>query len=184
MLQRGGGVAEWFKAAVLKTAELQGSVGSNPTPSAMYRNELRSRDGGSRDAQQDTMVIEDGHRAGSAEGNPRFRDNLLRACRNPSGARARGRDLGTVGRWPSRCPRILAAEAREQGSSGTPVTSLGARNLCHRSEQVWWSALRPEHRSRRDHVLGGTQGNGGVFSTARAGREGATRSRDNEDRLS
>ena len=38
-----GGVAEWFKAAVLKTAELQGSVGSNPTPSAMYRNELRNR---------------------------------------------------------------------------------------------------------------------------------------------
>src|SRR6185295_19518053 len=29
-----GGVAEWFKAAVLKTAVLQGTVGSNPTPSA------------------------------------------------------------------------------------------------------------------------------------------------------
>jgi hypothetical protein len=29
-----GGMAEWFKAAVLKTAEPQGSVGSNPTPSA------------------------------------------------------------------------------------------------------------------------------------------------------
>ena len=28
-------MAEWFKAAVLKTAELQGSVGSNPTPSAI-----------------------------------------------------------------------------------------------------------------------------------------------------
>ena len=27
-------MAEWFKAAVLKTAEPQGSVGSNPTPSA------------------------------------------------------------------------------------------------------------------------------------------------------
>ena len=29
-----GGVAEWFKAAVLKTAVLKGTVGSNPTPSA------------------------------------------------------------------------------------------------------------------------------------------------------
>ena len=28
-------MAEWFKAAVLKTAVLQGTVGSNPTPSAM-----------------------------------------------------------------------------------------------------------------------------------------------------
>lgn len=32
----GGGVAEWLKAAVLKTAVSQGTVGSNPTPSAMY----------------------------------------------------------------------------------------------------------------------------------------------------
>ena len=30
-----GGMAEWFKAAVLKTASLKGDVGSNPTPSAM-----------------------------------------------------------------------------------------------------------------------------------------------------
>ena len=29
-----GGMAEWSKAAVLKTAEVQASVGSNPTPSA------------------------------------------------------------------------------------------------------------------------------------------------------
>jgi hypothetical protein len=28
-------MAEWFKAAVLKTASLKGDVGSNPTPSAM-----------------------------------------------------------------------------------------------------------------------------------------------------
>ena len=27
-------MAEWFKAAVLKTVECQSSVGSNPTPSA------------------------------------------------------------------------------------------------------------------------------------------------------
>ena len=27
-------MAEWFKAAVLKTASLKGDVGSNPTPSA------------------------------------------------------------------------------------------------------------------------------------------------------
>ena len=32
-----GGVSEWFKEAVLKTVELNGSVGSNPTPSAMTR---------------------------------------------------------------------------------------------------------------------------------------------------
>ena len=31
----GGWVAEWFKAAVLKTASPQGLVGSNPTPSAI-----------------------------------------------------------------------------------------------------------------------------------------------------
>ncbi len=29
-------MAEWFKAAVLKTASLKGDVGSNPTPSAMH----------------------------------------------------------------------------------------------------------------------------------------------------
>ncbi len=29
-----GGMAEWLKAAVLKTVECQSSVGSNPTPSA------------------------------------------------------------------------------------------------------------------------------------------------------
>ena len=28
-------MAEWFKAVVLKTIELHGSVGSNPTPSAI-----------------------------------------------------------------------------------------------------------------------------------------------------
>src|SRR5690242_2619616 len=32
-----GGVAEWFKAAVLKTAEPQGSGGSNPSSSARIR---------------------------------------------------------------------------------------------------------------------------------------------------
>ena len=29
-----GWVAEWFKAPVLKTGDVQASVGSNPTPSA------------------------------------------------------------------------------------------------------------------------------------------------------
>ena len=31
-----GRMVEWFKAAVLKTAEGQLSVGSNPTPSAIF----------------------------------------------------------------------------------------------------------------------------------------------------
>jgi hypothetical protein len=31
---RHGGMAEWSKAAVLKTVEVNASVGSNPTPSA------------------------------------------------------------------------------------------------------------------------------------------------------
>ena len=35
-----GGMAEWFKAAVLKTVELYGSVGSNPTPSAIYPSSM------------------------------------------------------------------------------------------------------------------------------------------------
>ena len=35
-LSRSGGMAEWFKAAVLKTASPKGDVGSNPTPSAMH----------------------------------------------------------------------------------------------------------------------------------------------------
>ena len=30
-------MAEWFKAAVLKTAEVKASVGSNPTLSASYK---------------------------------------------------------------------------------------------------------------------------------------------------
>ena len=29
-------MAEWFKAAVLKTVECNSSVGSNPTPSASF----------------------------------------------------------------------------------------------------------------------------------------------------
>ena len=29
-----GGVSEWFKELVLKTSDLHGSVGSNPTPTA------------------------------------------------------------------------------------------------------------------------------------------------------
>ena len=35
-----GGMAEWFKAAVLKTVECQSSVGSNPTPSANFAHAL------------------------------------------------------------------------------------------------------------------------------------------------
>ncbi len=35
-----GGVAEWTKAAVLKTADPRGSVGSNPTPSALPHSSL------------------------------------------------------------------------------------------------------------------------------------------------
>ena len=31
-----GGMAEWLKAAVLKTVECNSSVGSNPTPSATF----------------------------------------------------------------------------------------------------------------------------------------------------
>ena len=34
ILIRHGGMAEWSKAAVLKTVEVNASVGSNPTPSA------------------------------------------------------------------------------------------------------------------------------------------------------
>ena len=42
-------MAEWFKAAVLKTVELDGSVGSNPTPSAIYRSgEMAELDEGAR----------------------------------------------------------------------------------------------------------------------------------------
>jgi hypothetical protein len=33
-----GGMAEWSKAAVLKTVECNSSVGSNPTPSAIFNN--------------------------------------------------------------------------------------------------------------------------------------------------
>ena len=35
-----GEMSEWFKEAVLKTAEGQTSVGSNPTLSAIYKSEL------------------------------------------------------------------------------------------------------------------------------------------------
>ena len=31
-----GGVSEWFKELVLKTSDLHGSVGSNPTPTAIF----------------------------------------------------------------------------------------------------------------------------------------------------
>lgn len=37
-----GRVAEWSIAAVLKTADVQASVGSNPTPSANKNNRLAS----------------------------------------------------------------------------------------------------------------------------------------------
>ena len=36
ILTRRGGMAEWSKAAVLKTVEVHASVGSNPTPSASF----------------------------------------------------------------------------------------------------------------------------------------------------
>jgi hypothetical protein len=36
-----GRLAEWFKAAVLKTADLKGSVSSNLTPSAIYIASMR-----------------------------------------------------------------------------------------------------------------------------------------------
>ena len=35
-----GGVAEWFKAPVLKTGFPQGNVGSNPTPSANIQGSI------------------------------------------------------------------------------------------------------------------------------------------------
>ncbi len=42
MRLKGGGMAEWFKAAVLKTAVpvTNGTVGSNPTPSARPNGEM------------------------------------------------------------------------------------------------------------------------------------------------
>lgn len=36
-------MSEWFKEAVLKTVELNGSVGSNPTPSATISGEIAER---------------------------------------------------------------------------------------------------------------------------------------------
>ena len=41
-IQNYGGMAEWFKAAVLKTVECHSSVGSNPTPSARRFNVVKS----------------------------------------------------------------------------------------------------------------------------------------------
>jgi hypothetical protein len=41
---RQGGMAEWFKAAVLKTAFLPGNGGSNPSPSAIHTNIKQRRD--------------------------------------------------------------------------------------------------------------------------------------------
>jgi hypothetical protein len=35
LIRQGGGMAEWTIATVLKTVEPKGSVGSNPTPSAL-----------------------------------------------------------------------------------------------------------------------------------------------------
>ena len=40
-----GGMAEWSKAAVLKTVEPKGSVGSNPTSSAMKNLQVRKSSG-------------------------------------------------------------------------------------------------------------------------------------------
>ena len=39
-LRSPGGVAEWSKALVLKTSEPRGSVGSNPTPTAIHPNRI------------------------------------------------------------------------------------------------------------------------------------------------
>ncbi len=43
-----GGVAEWLKAAVLKTVECQSSVGSNPTSSAIIHGEMAELAEGAR----------------------------------------------------------------------------------------------------------------------------------------
>jgi hypothetical protein len=45
-----GWVAEWFKAAVLKTADPQGFVGSNPTPSATTPSAGDAHEAGRRNA--------------------------------------------------------------------------------------------------------------------------------------
>ena len=41
-------MAEWLKAAVLKTVECQSSVGSNPTPSAILFGEMAEPAEGAR----------------------------------------------------------------------------------------------------------------------------------------
>ncbi len=36
---RNGGMAEWFKAPVLKTGLVKANVGSNPSPSAIFKQD-------------------------------------------------------------------------------------------------------------------------------------------------
>lgn len=50
-------MAEWFKAAVLKTVVLQGTVGSNPTPSARQLN-IKPNWRGDREAEGARLLSE------------------------------------------------------------------------------------------------------------------------------
>jgi hypothetical protein len=41
--QKPGGMAEWFKAPVLKTGMVKAIVGSNPSPSACFRKQRQAK---------------------------------------------------------------------------------------------------------------------------------------------
>src|SRR4030065_2825861 len=56
-----GGMAEWLKAAVLKTAEARASVGSNPTPSATMRQDRRGGRVGCREPPAKRLYGQDSH---------------------------------------------------------------------------------------------------------------------------
>ena len=74
-------MAEWFKAAVLKTVECQSSVGSNPTPSAIdpMRSDLKFKQGHQKNIR--------GEMAESAEGARLLSECAVSSCTegsNPS----------------------------------------------------------------------------------------------------
>jgi hypothetical protein len=62
--QKPGGMAEWFKAPVLKTGMVKAIVGSNPSPSACYESTSRFAIwGGAGVAERDRLLSDcrDGH---------------------------------------------------------------------------------------------------------------------------
>ena len=131
-----GGVAEWSIAAVLKTAEPQGSVGSNPTPSA-FKASVPQRSGG-----RGFEIGGSGSNASTRSPAPAGRRDLVSAANeiipppplskplSPSEAGAEALKLGDRVRTPVDSQRANVGQTFLSASSAPkpPISTAGRDN--------------------------------------------------------